>query len=339
MLGLFEPVCAPWHVDGDPGGLLLRRAAARLGPDGALPARRRWSGSRSRSRPASATFFCGPESFTPDLRADRRRGARAAQLLRRRRAQLDRHPDRRRHRPGAGAVDRRRSARRRRHRHSTSTGCTATSATREYRADAHRRVARHGLPDATTRAGRCRPRAARSCSPLHDRLVAQRRLLQATSAAGRAPTGTPRRASSPTVDALSWGRQNWFAYWAAEHRAAREGVIAHGHVVHVEVPGAGARRRAAAGAHLRQPGRRRAGQSSPTPSGSTRPARSRPTSPSPSWTTTGSGWSPRTPRTGTSQTWLRRHVARRARVRHRRDVRRTPRSTSRARGRASCCSR
>ena len=29
----------------------------------------------------------------------------------------------------------------------------------------------------------------------------------------------------PKVERLSWGRQNWFPYWAAEHRAAREGVI------------------------------------------------------------------------------------------------------------------
>ncbi|HEY9482610.1 MAG TPA: aminomethyltransferase family protein, partial [Micromonosporaceae bacterium] len=30
---------------------------------------------------------------------------------------------------------------------------------------------------------------------------------------------------APTVEALSWGRQNWWPYWEAEHRAAREGVI------------------------------------------------------------------------------------------------------------------
>jgi hypothetical protein len=46
-------------------------------------------------------FFCGPESFTPDLRPCRRRGARAARLLRRRGPQLDRHPHRRRPGPRA----------------------------------------------------------------------------------------------------------------------------------------------------------------------------------------------------------------------------------------------
>jgi len=31
--------------------------------------------------------------------------------------------------------------------------------------------------------------------------------------------------SSPPEERLSWGRQAWFPYWQAEHRAAREGVI------------------------------------------------------------------------------------------------------------------
>src|SRR5205085_6321349 len=29
----------------------------------------------------------------------------------------------------------------------------------------------------------------------------------------------------PEVEKLCWGRHNWFPYWEAEHRAAREGVI------------------------------------------------------------------------------------------------------------------
>ena len=49
--------------------------------------------------------------------------------------------------------------------------------------------------------------------------------ISATSAAGRAPTGTRPPATTPKVEKLSWGRQNWFGWWAAEHKAAREGVI------------------------------------------------------------------------------------------------------------------
>jgi len=40
MLGLFEPVCAPWEGRRSPRGLLLRRAAPGLGPDGSLPGAR-----------------------------------------------------------------------------------------------------------------------------------------------------------------------------------------------------------------------------------------------------------------------------------------------------------
>src|SRR5437763_5375408 len=66
MLGLFEPVCAPWRVDGVPAdfsfGVLppdwdrtapyLERAMARIPVSAEVGIR---------------TYFCGPESFTPDL--------------------------------------------------------------------------------------------------------------------------------------------------------------------------------------------------------------------------------------------------------------------------------
>ena len=66
MIGLFEPVCAPWNVGGIPNDVSF----ATLQPD--------WDRmgpyvERAMSRvPISAdtgirTFFCGPESFTPDL--------------------------------------------------------------------------------------------------------------------------------------------------------------------------------------------------------------------------------------------------------------------------------
>ena len=53
-------------------------------------------------------LFCGPESFTPDLRPIVGEAPELQELLRRRRPQLDRHPDRRRPRPGARALDRQR---------------------------------------------------------------------------------------------------------------------------------------------------------------------------------------------------------------------------------------
>ena len=53
MVGLFEPVCAPWKVGGRAGGLLVRRDHPRLGPHG--PVRRDGDDARAgrRSRPAS----------------------------------------------------------------------------------------------------------------------------------------------------------------------------------------------------------------------------------------------------------------------------------------------
>lgn len=66
MIGLFEPVCAPWHVDGIPDDASFTSIQPdwdRMGP----------YVERAMSRVPAAletgvrTFFCGPESFTPDL--------------------------------------------------------------------------------------------------------------------------------------------------------------------------------------------------------------------------------------------------------------------------------
>jgi 4-methylaminobutanoate oxidase (formaldehyde-forming) len=61
-------------------------------------------------------------------------------------------------------------------------------------------------------------------SPLHDRLAARGAYFKDVSgwegADWYAPPGVPAK-----VERLSWGRQNWFPYWRAEHEAARSGVI------------------------------------------------------------------------------------------------------------------
>ncbi len=61
-------------------------------------------------------------------------------------------------------------------------------------------------------------------SPIHDRLAAQGAYFRDVSgwegADWYAPPGV-----EPKVERLSWGRQNWFPYWQAEHEAARNGVI------------------------------------------------------------------------------------------------------------------
>lgn len=66
MLGLFEAVCAPWRVEGIPDDFsfgTLPPDWERMGP---------YLEAAMRRLPVSAevgirTFFCGPESFTPDL--------------------------------------------------------------------------------------------------------------------------------------------------------------------------------------------------------------------------------------------------------------------------------
>ena len=61
-------------------------------------------------------------------------------------------------------------------------------------------------------------------SALHDRLAARGAYFRDVSgwegADWYAPPG-----EQATVDGYSWGRQHWFDWWAAEHRAARENVI------------------------------------------------------------------------------------------------------------------
>ena len=66
MIGLFEPVCAPWKVEGIPGDssfTTIQPDWDRMGP---------YVEAAMSRVPVSAdtgirTFFCGPESFTPDL--------------------------------------------------------------------------------------------------------------------------------------------------------------------------------------------------------------------------------------------------------------------------------
>ena len=66
MIGLFEPVCAPWNVDRIPGEFAFGEIAPdwdRMGP---------YIETAMRRVPIAEStgikkFFCGPESFTPDL--------------------------------------------------------------------------------------------------------------------------------------------------------------------------------------------------------------------------------------------------------------------------------
>jgi 4-methylaminobutanoate oxidase (formaldehyde-forming) len=221
MIGLFEAECAPWHVDRIPESFSF----GTIPPD--------WDRmapylEKAMSRvPVSfdagvRTFFCGPESFTPDLSPivgeapEVRNYFVAAGLnsvgiltgggIGRAMAHwiVDGRPD----------ID--------------VTGMNidrlhAYQSTPAYRAE--RTVESLGMVYAPHYPGKPMKTArGAKLSPINERLVAHRAYFRDVSgwegADWYAPEGV-----EPVVERLSWGRQNWFPHWEAEHRAAREGVI------------------------------------------------------------------------------------------------------------------
>jgi len=221
MVGLFEPVCAPWKVEGVPGDFSF----GEIPPD--------WDRmspylEKAMSRvPISLEtgvkkFFCGPESFTPDLQpivgesAELRNYFVAAGLnsigiltgggLGRVLAHWIMH--------GRADVDVTGFHIDRLHTYQSNP---------EYRRT--RTVESLGMvyqchyPTRSMQTARGAKR-----SPLHDRLAARGAWFRDVSgwegADWYAPPGSP-----PHVEKLSWGRQEWFPHWQAEHQAAREGVI------------------------------------------------------------------------------------------------------------------
>jgi 4-methylaminobutanoate oxidase (formaldehyde-forming) len=221
MVGLFEPVCAPWRVEGIPEDFSF----GELPPD--------WDRvtpylERAMSRvPITAEvgmkkLFCGPESFTPDLRpvvgeAPELRGYFVAAGLNSigvlTGGGLGRvlahwivtgHPD----------VD--------------VTGFNidrlhAYQANPEYRRQ--RTVESLGLvyqchyPNRSLQTARDVRR-----SPFHERLAAAGAYFKEVSG-WESPEWYGAPGTTPDPGPLTWGRPSWFARWAHEHRAARENVI------------------------------------------------------------------------------------------------------------------
>jgi heterotetrameric sarcosine oxidase gamma subunit len=220
MIGLFEPVCAPWHVDGIPGGFSFGEIPPdwdRMGP----------YLERAMERvPVSMEvgirkFFCGPESFTPDLapvvgEAPNLRnyfvaaGMNSVGII---------------HGGGLGRlmatwiVDGR-----------PDMDVTGFNIDRfqpyqlnpRYRAE--RTVETLGMVYQAHFPGRSM-QTARGVkrSPIHERLVEQGAYFRDVSGWEGADWFAG-RGVQPTVGELSWGRQSWFPLWEAEHRAVREGV-------------------------------------------------------------------------------------------------------------------
>ena len=222
MIGLFEPDCAPWKVEGVPYDFSF----GELPPD--------WDRLTPFLEKAMARvpvtmdagirkFFCGPESFTPDLapvigEAPELRnyfvaaglnsvgiitgggyGRVLAHWI------LNGRPD----------VD--------------VTGINIDRFQRyqcnpEYRRQ--RALESLGLVYACHYPDRS-PRTARGArkSPFHERLAAKGAHFRDVSG-WECPGWYAPEGQEPVADCLTWGRPNWFPWWQAEHQACREGVIA-----------------------------------------------------------------------------------------------------------------
>jgi glycine cleavage system aminomethyltransferase T/glycine/D-amino acid oxidase-like deaminating enzyme len=221
MIGLFEGEAAPWKVDGIPGDFSF----GELPPD--------WDRMAPYLEKAMARvpisietgvrkFFCGPESFTPDLlpivgeAPELRNYFVAAGLnsigiltgggIGRALATwiIDGRPD----------ID--------------VTGINIDrlhtyQRNPEYRAK--RTVESLGMvykphyPYKSLQTAR-----GAKLSPLHERLAERGAYFKDVSG-WEGPDWYAPDGSTPTVDGYSWGREKWFEAWEAEHRACREGVI------------------------------------------------------------------------------------------------------------------
>lgn len=221
MIGLFEPVCAPWKVEGIPEDFSFGEITPdwdRMGP----------YVEKAMSRvPISLEvgvrkFFCGPESFTPDLapivgEAPELRNYFVAAGLN-----------------SIGIITGGGLGRVLAHWISTGrpdvdvTGFNIDrlhtyQSTPEYRRT--RTVESLGMvyqchyPTRSMQTARGAKK-----SPIYDRLAAQGAYFRDVSGwEGADWYGAP--GTEPDAGGLSWGRQSWFSQWQAEHRATREGVI------------------------------------------------------------------------------------------------------------------
>ncbi|MBY0516343.1 MAG: FAD-dependent oxidoreductase [Bacteriovoracaceae bacterium] len=221
MIGLFEPVCAPWNVGRIPQDFsfgeispdwermtpYLEKAMSRVPITGQIGIRK---------------FFCGPESFTPDLRPI-----------------VGEAPELKNYFVAAGLnsigiltggglgrvvanwimtgtpdVD--------------VTGFNIDRLHTYQRTPEYRRtrtveslgmVYKCHYPTKT-------PETARGAkkSPFHDRLAAAGAYFKDVSGWEGADWYAPQGVKAE-VGELNWGRMHWFDYWAAEHKACRENVI------------------------------------------------------------------------------------------------------------------
>jgi len=221
MLGLFEPVCAPWKVGGIPEDFSFGELPPdweRMGP---------YLEKAMQRVPISMEvglkkFFCGPESFTPDLQPI-----------------VGEAPEVRNYFVAAGlnsigiltggglgrAVA-----------HWIVDGKPGIDITgfnidrlNNYQANpeylASRIVESLGTVYQCHYPTKSMQTARGAKKPVwYDRLAAKGAYFRDVSG-WESPDWYAPEGLAPVVEKLSWGRMNWFPYWEAEHNAARNGVI------------------------------------------------------------------------------------------------------------------
>jgi 4-methylaminobutanoate oxidase (formaldehyde-forming) len=221
LVGLFEPECAPWKVEGIPADF----AFGEIEPD--------WDRMAPYLETAMARvpvtleagirkFFCGPESFTPDLKPIVGEapelgnyfvaaGLNSIGIL------------------TGGGIGRLMA-------HWIVTGTpdmdvTGFNIDRLHRYQSNPQYRRARTIESLGLVYKCHypsmsPQTARGVkrSAVHDRLAAAGAWFRDVSGWEGADWFAP-AGHEPKVEKLSWGRENWFPWWEAEHRAAREGVI------------------------------------------------------------------------------------------------------------------
>jgi 4-methylaminobutanoate oxidase (formaldehyde-forming) len=221
MIGLFEPVAAPWKVDGVPEDFSFGELTPdwdRMAPYLETAMRRVPISMKTGIR----KFFCGPESFTPDLQpvvgeAPELKnyfvaaGMNSIGIL------------------SGGGIGRVVA-------HWVVNGrpdvdVTGFNIDRLHPYQAEPEYRRTRTVESLGMVYQCHyptrsMQTARNVklSPLHDRLKARGAYFKEVSG-WESPDWYAPPGVDPHVDRLSWGRQNWFPFWQTEHEAARSGVV------------------------------------------------------------------------------------------------------------------
>lgn len=220
MVGLFEPVCAPWNVGGIPEDFSF----GEIQPDWDRMGQYVEKAMKRVPRAETAgvkKFFCGPESFTPDLRPI-----------------VGEAPELRNYFVAAGlnsvgiltgggmgkiVADWVMTGR-------PNADVTWMDIARLHTYQNNPEYRRTRTVESLGMVYKCHyptysyqtARGAKH-SPIHDRLVARGAYFRDVSGWEGADWYAPN--GKPDPGPLGWGRLDWFPYWEAEHRAAREGVI------------------------------------------------------------------------------------------------------------------